>query len=76
VLDFALPDLNAVQVIQRLLEPGREFDAEVLVVTGGIRDDVRRQLETVGVKTIVSKADGISVVIDAMRQALARRKAA
>jgi CheY-like chemotaxis protein len=76
VLDFALPDLNAVQVIQRLLEPGRQLDADVIVVTGGIRDDVRRELETVGVKTIVSKAEGIDVVIDAMRRALARRKAA
>jgi len=76
VLDFALPDLNAVQVIQRLLEPGRLLDAEVIVVTGGIRDEVRRELEAVGVRTIVSKADGIETVIEAMRDALARRKAA
>ena len=76
VLDFALPDLNAVQVIQRLLEPGRQLDAEVIVVTGGIRDDVRRELQAVGVRTIVSKADGIDMVIDAIRGALARTKAA
>jgi CheY-like chemotaxis protein len=76
VLDFALPDLNAVQVLQRLLEPGRQLDAEVIVVTGGILDDVRRELEAVGVRTIVSKADGIDRVIDAIRGALARTKAA
>ena len=76
VLDFALPDLNAAQVIQRLLEPGRELDAEIIVVTGGIRNDVTRELERVGVKTIVSKADGMDMVISAMTQALARRKAA
>src|SRR2546426_8034054 len=29
VLDFTLPDLNATQVIERLLEPGRRLDAEV-----------------------------------------------
>src|SRR3989449_9173318 len=28
VLDYTLPDLNATQVIQRLLEPGRRLDAE------------------------------------------------
>src|SRR5207244_11359303 len=29
VLDYSLPDLNASQVIQRLLEPGRRLDAEI-----------------------------------------------
>jgi CheY-like chemotaxis protein len=76
VLDFRLPDLNAVQVIERLLEPGRQLDAEVLVVTGGIREEETERLRRVGVKTIVSKADGITIVIDAIRQALRRRKAA
>src|SRR2546427_8106235 len=28
VLDYTLPDLNATQVLQRLLEPGRKLDAE------------------------------------------------
>ena len=76
VLDFRLPDLNAVQVIERLLEPGRKLDAEVLVVTGGIREQEAKRLHGVGVKTIVSKADGITVVIEAIRQALRRQKAA
>jgi len=76
VLDFALSDLNAVQVIERLLEPGRQLDVEVLVVTGGLREEETRRLQAVGVKTIVNKADGITVVIDAIRQALRRRKAA
>jgi CheY-like chemotaxis protein len=76
VLDFALPDLNAAQVIQRLLEPERQLDAEIMVVTGGLRDEERQELERVGVKTIINKADGIQVVIAAMRQAFGRRKAA
>jgi len=76
VLDFRLPDLNALQVIERLLEPGRQLDAEVLVVTGGIREEEAKRLHGVGVKTIVNKADGITVVIDAIRQALRRQKAA
>ncbi len=76
LLDFRLPDLNAVQVIERLLEPGRQLDVEVLVVTGGLREEDTRRLQAVGVKTIVNKADGITVVIDAIRQALRRRKAA
>jgi DNA-binding NarL/FixJ family response regulator len=76
VLDFRLPDLNAVQVIERLLEPGRQLDAEVLVVTGGVGEEEAKRLHGVGVKTIVSKADGITVVIEAIRQALRRQKAA
>jgi len=76
VLDFRLPDLDAGQVIERLLEPGRELDAEVLVVTGGIAEADEQRLRDVGVKTIVNKSEGMPVVIDAIRQALRRRKAA
>ena len=76
VLDFAMPDLNATQVIQRLLEPGRQLDAEVIVVTGGMPDAAARRLRDLGVKVILNKADGMSAVVDAMRAALRRRKAA
>ena len=76
VLDFSLPDLNGLQVIERLLEPGRKLDVEVLVVTGGVRDEEADRLRAVGVKTILNKTDGVAVVIEAIRQALGRRKAA
>jgi CheY-like chemotaxis protein len=76
VLDFRLPDLNAVQVIERLLEPGRELNAEVMVVTGGIGEEEVKRLRDVGVKTILNKADGITELIEGIRQALRRRLAA
>ena len=76
VLDYALPDLNAAQVIQRLLEPGRRLDAEVIVVTGGMPEAATVELRRMGVRVIVSKADGMPAVVEAMRQALQRRKAA
>ena len=76
VLDYSLPDLNATQVIQRLLEPGRKLDAEVIVVTGGMPDAAAVALRQMGVKTIVSKGEGMPAVVDAMRQALQRRKVA
>lgn len=76
VLDYALPDLNAYQVVQRLLQPGRSLDAEVMVVTGGMRVDDEERLRRIGVQTIISKADGIDAVVEAMRQALRRRQAA
>ena len=76
VLDFALPDLNAVQVIERLLEPGRRLDAEVVVVTGGIGGEEAARLRAVGVRTIVNKVSGVTAVIEAIRQALRRSKAA
>jgi CheY-like chemotaxis protein len=76
VLDYALPDLNAYQVVERLLRPGRSLDAEVVVVTGGMRSDDAERLRRIGVQTIISKADGIEAVVEAMRQALRRRQAA
>ena len=76
VLDFRLPDLNAVQVIERLLEPGRQLDAEVIVVTGGIREAEQNRLHAVGVQTIVNKADGADALIEVLRKALRRRKVA
>jgi len=76
LLDYTLPDLNATQVIQRLLEPGRRLDAEVIVVTGGMPEAASAQLRQMGVQTIVSKTDGMPGVVEAMRQALKRRKAA
>jgi CheY-like chemotaxis protein len=75
-LDFSLPDLNALQVIERLLEPGRKLPAELLVITGGIQDVEQEKLHALGVQTILNKADGVSAVIEAVRQALRRRKAA
>jgi len=76
VLDYSLPDLNAPQVIRRLLEPGRQLDAEVLVVTGGMPEAAGNELREMGVKVILSKAEGMPAVVEAMRQALQRRKAA
>jgi len=76
VLDYTLPDLNATQVLQRLLEPGRRLDAEIIVVTGGIPEAASAQLRDMGVKVIVTKAEGMPAVVEAMRQALQKRKVA
>jgi len=59
VLDYSLPDLNASQVIQRLLEPGRRLDAEVMVVTGGMPAEAGVQLRQMGVKVILNKSEGM-----------------
>jgi CheY-like chemotaxis protein len=76
VLDYGLPDLNAAQVIQRLLEPGRRVDAEVVVVTAGMPEQATERLQEMGVRMIVDKSDGMPAVMEAIRQALRRRKAA
>ena len=75
VLDYSLPDLNAPQVIERLLAPGR-LAAEVIVVTGGMPAEAAVQLRQMGVKVILNKSEGMPAVVDAMREALRRRKAA
>ena len=77
VLDYRLPDLNAVQVVQRLLEPGRQLDAEILIMTGGMPAEAQAELRQVGVRTILNKVDGLQAVVDAVRRALqGRRKVA
>jgi len=75
VLDYRLPDMNADQVVERLLEPGgRGLGAEVVVVTGGIPPEAEQRLRRVGVRTVVQKVDGLDAVIDAIRQALRTRR--
>jgi CheY-like chemotaxis protein len=76
VLDYRLPDLNAVQVIERLLDPSRRLNIEVMVVTGGMPMEAEVELRKAGVRTIVNKADGMPVVIAAIRTALRARKVA
>ena len=73
VLDYSLPDLNAPQVIERLLAPGR-LDAEVIVVTGGMPDEAAGVLRRFGVKVILNKAEGMPAVVEALGTALKRQR--
>jgi CheY-like chemotaxis protein len=76
VLDYTLPDFNAVQVVERLLDPSRRLTAEVMVVTGGMPSAAEAELRRVGVRTMVNKADGMPAVLEAIRHALEERQAA
>ena len=75
VLDYSLPDLNAAEVVERLLAPGRQLDAEVLIVTGGVHDSDVARLHSLGVRDIVQKGDGIDAVVELIGKALARQRA-
>ena len=75
VLDYTLPDLNAPEVVERLMAPGNQLDAEVLIVTGGVQEHDVARLHALGVKEIVQKADGIDAVVEAIGKALARQRA-
>jgi CheY-like chemotaxis protein len=74
VLDYSLPDLNAAQVVERLLAPGRQLDAEVLIVTAGVGAEDVAWLQRLGVKEIVEKGKGIDAVIAALEHALERHR--
>ncbi|HEY6156266.1 MAG TPA: response regulator [Gemmatimonadales bacterium] len=76
VLDYALPDLNAVQVVERLQDPTKRMTAPVVIVTGGLPAAAENDLRRLGVRAIVNKVDGMGVVIEAMRRALQARKVA
>ena len=76
VLDYALPDLNAVQVVERLMDASKGLTAPVIIVTGGLPGNAETELRRLGVRAIVNKADGMGVVIEAMRRALQARKVA
>jgi two-component system, sensor histidine kinase and response regulator len=75
VLDFTLPDLNAVQVVERLLAPGRTLDAEVLIVTAGVSAEAVSRLHRLGVKDILEKSAGLDAVLEAIGAALERHRA-
>jgi CheY-like chemotaxis protein len=76
VLDYALPDLNAVQVVERLVDTSKRLTAAVMIVTAGMPAAAENDLRRLGVRAIVNKVDGIGVVIEAMRRALQARKVA
>ncbi len=76
VLDYALPDLNAVQVVERLVDTSKRLTAPVMIVTGGMPATAENELRQLGVRAIVNKVDGMGVVIEAMRRALQSRKVA
>ena len=76
VLDYALPDLNAVQVVERLVDPSKRLTAPVMIVTAGLPAAAENDLRRLGVRAIVNKVDGMGVVIEAMRRALQSRKVA
>lgn len=76
VLDYALPDLNAVQVVQRLQDPSKRLTAPVMIVTGGLPANAETELRALGVQGVVNKVEGMGVVIEAMRRALQARKVA
>jgi len=76
ILDYALPDLNAVQVVERLVDKSKRLTAPVMIVTGGMPAKAENELRTLGVRAIVNKAEGMGVVIEAMRRALQERKVA
>ena len=75
VLDYSLPDLNAAQVVERLMAPGRTIDAEILIVTAGVAANDAAWLQRLGVKEIIEKSAGIDAVLEAIGKALARHRA-
>src|SRR5207245_4732963 len=69
VLDYRLPDMNADQVVERLLEHGgRGLGAGVVVVTGGIRREGEQRVRRVGVGTRVRRVGGRAGVVGALAQ--------
>ena len=76
VLDYALPDLNAVQVVERLQDHSKRLTAPVMIVTGGMPASAENNLRQLGVRAIVNKVDGMGVVIEAMQRALQSRMVA
>ena len=59
VLDYALPDLNAVQVVERLVDTSKRLTAPVMIVTGGIPASAENDLRRLGVRAIVNKVEGM-----------------
>jgi CheY-like chemotaxis protein len=73
LLDYGLPDLNADALIERLKEPASGFDAEVIVISGGLPEGAEERLRKVGAPRIMDKAAGFEALIDAVRAALGQQ---
>ena len=58
ILDYALPDLNAVQVVERLQN---RLPGPVMIVTGGLPAAAENELRRLGVRSIINKVDGIAL---------------
>jgi len=67
---------NAVQVVERLLDPSRRLTAEVMVVTGGMPMEAEAELRRVGVRKHREQGGGMPVVVQAIQRALQERQAA
>jgi excisionase family DNA binding protein len=76
VLDYALPDLNAVQIVERLMDTSKRLTAPVMIVTAGLPAAAEHDLRVLGVQAIVNKVEGMGVVIEGMRRVLQARKVA
>jgi CheY-like chemotaxis protein len=74
VLDYRLPDLDASQVIERLVARGDD-SGSVIVITMALPPGARAELERLGVATVIEKAEGMEMVVNAVRAALSRRAA-
>jgi CheY-like chemotaxis protein len=72
VFDYGLPDMNAAQVIERLMAPGRRLNAEIVVVTGALPQGAMQHLHRLGITTIVEKDEGVEALTSAVGQALER----
>lgn len=72
VFDYGLPDMNAAQVIERLMAPGRRTNSEIVVITGGLPQGALQHLQRLGVTTIVEKDEGMDALTAAVGQALER----
>lgn len=72
ILDYNLPDLDAAQVVERLLAPGTGLDAEVIVITAGAPVGAEPRLRSLGVTTVLNKTDGMDAVVGAVRRVLDR----
>lgn len=75
IMDYGLPDLNADALIERLKEPDGGFDAEVIVISGGLPEGAEERLRRVGAPAVLDKSVGFDVVIEAVRAALGREQA-
>lgn len=76
IMDYGLPDLNADALIERLKEPDGGFDAEVIVISGGLPEGAEERLRRVGAPAVLDKSVGFDAVIAAVRTALGREQAA
>lgn len=71
ILDYGLPGMNGLQILQELRKQTETVCPPVIVVTGHAREDVQQELKTAGARAVFTKPFSPTTLMEAVAEAIA-----